>query len=89
MEFHVHYQEKTDARILTNVIMTLDELFDMYGDEFIMEHIMNHVGEWWENGITQNDETLFVRINYIVSAGNLEDYKARVAGRPGLLDCYK
>lgn len=74
MEFYYHYQEKTKAGNVSNSIFTIAELCDFYNDEFIVEHILNHVGEWVDIGIDENDDDVLVRVKYIVSKGNLNTY---------------
>lgn len=83
MHFVVHYQERTSlkyvngevvhADTITNVLMTFEDFKDMY-DQFQIEDLLNRVGEWGDNGVTDKDEPLQNRVVYIVCTGNVEDY---------------
>jgi hypothetical protein len=75
MEFYVHYQESVDeSNVLCNNIQSLDDLCDYYGDERMVEHILNNIGKWVEVAIDENDKPLFCRVKYIVSKANLNSY---------------
>jgi hypothetical protein len=83
MRFAVHYQERTNlkyvngevvqADVITNVLVTFEDFCDMY-DQFQIEDLLNRMGEWDDNGVTENDEELQNRVVYVVCTGNVEDY---------------
>jgi len=70
-------RRKETLELLTDVLMPMDEFFTMYGDDLQIEHFLNSVGKWDDNGVTENDQPLEARIKYVVSGTNLLDYAQR------------
>lgn len=91
---YFHYQERAllgaNYRTLTDTVMSQEELEKTF-DEFQIEHLLNSVGKWGDNGVVYINEDEEVaqapwepkcvefplqnRVAAVVASGNLDDYR--------------
>ena len=78
MTLYVHYQERSDGEMLTDTVYSLDYFSTDFFDAIQTEHFLNTVGQWSNNwSWTEQNKDLDVRVKYVVSGENVEDYMKR------------
>jgi len=84
---YVHFQERVVYKyvygepvvyeIITDKLIPLESFLEYIGDDLIVEHYLNSLGEWDDNGEDDNGNPLETRVKYIVSETNMKDYQKR------------
>lgn len=96
MKIFIHYQERAlkdrgEPQVLTDMVMDLELLDQMY-DHFQIEHLLNSIGKWDDNGVVYinqdgsvakepwegaSEYPLEFRIKQIICEENLSDYLSK------------
>ena len=81
MRFWLHYQERSEGKLLTDTLWEFTKFCEFFGEEPVVESYLNSMGDsedrWQDIGTTEGDKPLEGRIVYMVSEMNMEPYRQK------------